>query len=403
MIRNMSALLLFAGICQSGWCQQPRIEAAFSVLQDGHPVMTIKNNYVHPITGFIMTVNPGGANLSTSDEARSYHDVYINHHYDRKIARGDSQTIAVPYIVGIDVSTLKPQVRAVVFEDGSSWGEDPWISKIAAMRRRLFEELAVLQEVVENGIKASSPVETLVTQVEAERNLRQLADQSADLEISLIDNLAVDNFVQGIRDAPLSSGNPRALSKAVSLRARLQEWRQALGGASSPPVSSAPHTPLGSPEARVQPPTYVLASLKAKLAMPFSIIQQQCTVSNASFMVGTPTSCGTVAWELVAMASDGVKLDEGQTTAFGQCYGNYTDCDGTFHPGTSTPTAAVHLQQSSFTDGNTPAVKFGWKIDNWQAATYQACSCDDPDPSGETENPPVLGAILGTFFIHDCG
>jgi len=403
--------LLAIGTWQIAFAQQSPIEVSFSVLPDGYPNVTVRNNYSRSITGFIMTVNPAGAGSNIRDEVRSYHDVYINNHHDRKIARGDSLTIPVPHIVGTDATKLEPRFMAVVFEDGTAWGDDHWISKITSMRKRLAEEIQVLQGILDLGIQANLPGDALLAQVENERSLRAIQNQTAELEVSLIDNLALDNMVEGLRSIAVVDQTSIRGKAFRRLGARMEEWRLALASAVSPvlkniSLTDVPLTNVSRQHVRfVRSATPLPIALRSTMKMPFTMLQAECTAANSSFVVpavNNPNNCGTTIWELVATASDGARLDVGQTTAFGQCYGNYTDCQGTFHNPTNTGMAGIKFAPHSFLDNNTPAVKFGWSIDNWQAASYQACSCTDPDPDGETETSPTKGVILSPFWIHDC-
>jgi hypothetical protein len=73
-------------------------------------------------------------------EGRTYYDIYTGPR-DHPIAPGASLT----FQLGPNIGNIENQVRAIVFQDGSSDGDPTWINVIFARRVRLYDRLLALQ------------------------------------------------------------------------------------------------------------------------------------------------------------------------------------------------------------------------------------------------------------------
>ena len=124
--------------------------------QDRGILLAIRNTYKLPVTAFIMTVNPAGGESLSGGEVRSYFDVHINYKGDAEIAPGALYEVPVAHLLGIGASSLKPRIRAMVFSDGSTWGETTWISKILDMRGRASDELEAVKAILDSATEVAS-------------------------------------------------------------------------------------------------------------------------------------------------------------------------------------------------------------------------------------------------------
>jgi hypothetical protein len=109
-------------------------------------------------------------------------------------------------------------------------------------------------------------------------------------------------------------------------------------------------------------------------------------------------------WDLRLTASDGTVIDMGSATAYGACFGNYTDCANVYHAATNTGAAGVKLGLAHYYDqnGDSYEIVFAWSLDNWSSATYNSCSCNDVNPNGVTEVPPVRNFIFSQIVKYIC-
>lgn len=399
-------VLLFAFLLgQIASAQQQPFDVTPGMLSDGHPAVTIKNNSVYPITGIIMTVDPSGGASVTGNEVRSYFDVYINRNHDLRILSGGSHTFPVAHIVGIDKSTLNPQIRAVVFEDGSTWGDVSWVSKITSMRKRLFEELGTAGDLLEKGVRGNASADQIRSEVERERDVRINEDRFSDVEIPRIDAAILAHVSRELRRASQANSGSQSKTEApiVHLKRHLEMWRRYVGSARSMPApgtgqitSSFNATSHRASSGSNLGAKLRLASLRTSPgtlshSAPYVV---SCDATDVSVQIGPRTTCGSVNFDLKAMTTDGEVIDFGLAASNAQCIASYTDCQGTFHDASTSPPATRIFVHDSIANGT--EAEFHWILDNYTQASFTACSCDDPNPNGQNLVNPVNIPVIAS-------
>jgi len=394
----MTLLFVFL-LGQTGSAQRRPVDITLDMLSDGHPVVTIKNNSVSPITGIVMTVNPSGGDASTGSQVRSYFDVYINRGHDLRILSAGSHTMPVAHVVGIDKSTLKPQIRAVIFEDGSKWGDVLWVSKIVRMRKRLFDELGTVGELLDRGISSNSSADQIRTEIERERDIRVNENQSSEVEISQIDNMVLAHAAEELRrTSQVNSSQANTELPIAHLKRSLEMWRRHLGSARTPRDEQGTSQLMPSfnsnsraastvPNFGVRLKPAALKGLPRTLPPSYIAYAASCDAADVSVQITPTTVCGTRLFELMTRITDGTVIDMGQAVATGQCIGSYTDCQGTPHNATTSLPPTRIFFHNPLASG--VEVQFSWTLDEYTQATFTGCSCNDPNPQGSTLVPPV--------------
>jgi hypothetical protein len=144
---------------------------------EGKPLLQITNDSESPIVAFVRV------DFSTGLEGRTYYDACINRR-DVPIAPGASLTLGL----GSKLSKVQDQVRAIVFEDGSSAGDPIWINAIFARRIRLYDRLLSLHELVKPLVGTGISREGIISLL---RNAQATADkQLTDDDLRIVDDIA---------------------------------------------------------------------------------------------------------------------------------------------------------------------------------------------------------------------
>jgi hypothetical protein len=124
------------------------------------PKIEISNSAAVPVDAFLVTVDasrPGGR------PNRIYYDSHI---YDRRqpsILPGGSRTLPLPHLVGGPQPTA--ELRAAVFADGTTFGEEEWVKELLRRRQimadRLQEVLALLEKISDQDLTKEQVVAAL--------------------------------------------------------------------------------------------------------------------------------------------------------------------------------------------------------------------------------------------------
>src|SRR5262249_43581084 len=127
------SLVLLASVIAKG---QQR-DVTFSVkTSDGAPKMTITNLHGSPLEAFVISVDfSGGRRWPT----RIFYDVHANFKHDTLISDGASKDLPLPRVVSGPQPA--PILRAVIFADGTTVGEESWVNAILERRSVLLEAL----------------------------------------------------------------------------------------------------------------------------------------------------------------------------------------------------------------------------------------------------------------------
>ena len=143
--------------------------------QDGNPSLHFTNDSDLPIIAFVMVEFP-----SLGMEGRTYSDVdtlpeRVRASRGVPIPSGASITLGLSRFHGAE-SKVRAEVRAVIFQDGSSASDSVWVNAILARRLRLYERTLSLHELLSQqmgtGISREGVLEMLRTaQADADKQL----------------------------------------------------------------------------------------------------------------------------------------------------------------------------------------------------------------------------------------
>ena len=127
------------------WSQEASFEISKSFV-NSHDEFTIKNNSKSAITAFVAAVGPSG-----DDSALKYYDALRPQGGDKLIPPGASMTFQGT-----------PRMHGVIFEDGTTVGEDPWVQELLGMRRAMYTSWRAVLDFLDANKTAATPDQLLV-------------------------------------------------------------------------------------------------------------------------------------------------------------------------------------------------------------------------------------------------
>lgn len=215
-----SLSLLVIVFMVSGLCAAAGYTAAADLTDAAHPLLTITNNNNQAITGFVMVVNPKGRNAKSREHVDTFYDIYINYHSDDPIPHGASRRLPLAFIVGTPPSELAPEVKAVVYADGSSEGDPTWISRLLRRRQRLYTRL--IEARARLGEVNSQDVESLVSDFETRE---KQAHQAGFSDESAMDARVYSMLTRNLRGALKGKGHElTSYERVVLMKTVVNRW-----------------------------------------------------------------------------------------------------------------------------------------------------------------------------------
>lgn len=193
-------------------------DVSISVIKDtDHPMVSIFNGYSGSIEGFLITVDTaqGGKPLT-----RIYYDVHSNYKHDIAVVPGTSQQVPLPRVVGQDLPL--PTLRAVLFSDGTAWGDDSWVQELLHRRKVLLDRLEEVMGVLQNISAQNLEREDALDMIEKARKARRDATPGATPEERVWNDQV---FYMAIKNL---QGNPRGNGKIPDLPVTLKRLNRAL-------------------------------------------------------------------------------------------------------------------------------------------------------------------------------
>jgi hypothetical protein len=363
-------------------------------------------------------------------ESRTYYDVNVNYGGDLPIFPRQSRLIPVGYVAGRDVAKLSPKVRAVVFSNGASVGEQVWIDAIMARRKHLYTSLVAVR-----GLLAQRTRETSTADL-AERVRAAKREMHGDIplnEFRAVDDLVFDSAVRTLRNA---KGDPVRIigSYVKGLETKMAGAKRSMSGSANGPEVVPPHldgqlarsyraplAPLASMAMRLgaaadhtnseaRPRLVSIASLRpATATYSCSLVSQNNPVANG-LCDDPPTNNYPTADLVLSAVLESKNSQTGATstttfstsgTAVGMCE-YYVDCDGdlvnTDWPPYADPSGGVPDD-----DGTAQGTAFWWVLSNYGPAGSGACDCEDPDPYGTVWENTSGSTLTPTFWVAESG
>ncbi len=221
--RMAASGLIFA--CATAWAQAGG-KVAFSYSTAPHPHVEITNDYPSPITALLyVTLEPGPGGRGGGREIGGL-DTGVNWPHDQPLAPGRTLSLPVGHFVGVDPSTLRPQLAAVVFADGTSLGSPEWVGEIRGGWQNLYDEIGKVEALLSNGVKAGVGKNSLVTSLEAMRGA--LAKQGMPRPEETASSLVIERAIINLNRAPEGGvvGDPQRTVPV--LLTDFNEWRGVL-------------------------------------------------------------------------------------------------------------------------------------------------------------------------------
>jgi len=159
---------------------------------NGHPMVSVKNTHTLPLEAFLIEVNAATTNQRIT---RMFYDVHANYKHDTPISPGASTELPLP------VSTVTPTASAtsavssvpipvlcaVVFSDGTTWGDGACIQDLLSRRKALAaclqDVMALLQRITDQNLTREQALAILQQAWKERRQATPVDDQISNDQI----------------------------------------------------------------------------------------------------------------------------------------------------------------------------------------------------------------------------
>jgi hypothetical protein len=135
-----------------------------------HPKIEVSNSAAIPIEALLVTVDPS---RSGGHANRIYYDSRINFRHQFPIQAGQSGELPLPHPVGGPTPTA--ELRAAVFADGTTFGDEEWVKELLRRRQimadRLQEVVTLLQRISDQHLSKEQAVADLQQALDARRQM----------------------------------------------------------------------------------------------------------------------------------------------------------------------------------------------------------------------------------------
>jgi hypothetical protein len=174
--------------------------------------------------------------------AHIHYDIHSNYRHDVPIPPGTAHEVPLPHIIGKDLPV--PTLRAVVFSDGSSYGDGFWVQELLLRRRilsdRIEEVMALLQNMSDQKLTQDQALEALQQAWKARREATASATPEERMWHDHIFYMATKNL-QGNPHATGTNGKVPDFSKVLNrLQNALSGWHDDLQSAKPGPPKPSP-------------------------------------------------------------------------------------------------------------------------------------------------------------------
>lgn len=233
-LRMAASVLIFG--CATAWGQAGS-KVSLNYFPQPRPHVTVTNNYSSPVTGLlIVTLEPKPGGRGGGREMGGL-DTGVNWPHDRSLAPGESLSLNVGHFLGVDPSTLHPQLAAAVFADGTSIGGPEWVHEIRARWIDTFNEIAKVQAVLSRAAGTGVGKDALVASLQQMK--AGLAGEPTLEKVA--SSLAIDRAIVNLQRAPVEGvvGDPQ--KTIPMLLTNFSQWRGVLE-----PLLASPKQPSGA-------------------------------------------------------------------------------------------------------------------------------------------------------------
>jgi hypothetical protein len=205
---------------------------------------------------------------------------------------GASVTLPLGYFQGSDVTKVRAKIRAVIFEDGSSAGEQAWINEVLIRRIRLYDRLLSLHDLLRGELDSGRSRQAVIEKLRASKAEADAKLPNDDLRV--IDDVCFESAISTIE---AKSNGEVNIELAIQRYLKHIQYRASQLERSRPTLDTirALPTTLPAPLAEINETDQLLTGT-SKSTSPAGIepaagTLSYCTVSLAQTTVTDTTSC----------------------------------------------------------------------------------------------------------------
>jgi hypothetical protein len=180
-----SAVLLAAA---AALAQEQSVAISVTTI-DGHPMVSVRNLNTLPLEAFLLEVSSAETNQPTIHMS---YDVHANFKHDTPISPGSSTELPLPVLTvtqpgnaSLPIGAPKvyaPVLCAVIFLDGSTWGDGACIQDLLSRRKALAASLqdvmGLLQRIADQGLDREQALTTLQQAWKERKHANAVDDQA---------------------------------------------------------------------------------------------------------------------------------------------------------------------------------------------------------------------------------
>jgi hypothetical protein len=208
--------------------QDERYSTSLEVNEHGQPILKITNLHSFPITGFLLTVNPNGQRSTRKNEIDDvFFDIYVEYRREKPIAPQESFSSGFPHFEGTPLAELAPQVRAVIFSDGTTAGEPAWVNRVLRRRARLLTQLTAMLNTIREARTQKQEAVKLAEDLQARRDEVDKPQPPEGRDFQYIDGKVLGVVIRYMRGGILMNGVPPKNDDLLYRRMiqQLEGWR----------------------------------------------------------------------------------------------------------------------------------------------------------------------------------
>lgn len=174
--------------CTTALAQGPIVSMSVSTDND-HQIISVFNSHNLPIEAFVVSVDDSGKGDHLN---RIYFDTHAAYRNDKPIVSGTSNQRPLPHLVGAPLPVTA--LRAVIFADGTTLGQESWVNELLHRRTILADGLRELMALLQKASDDKVTKDQAIASLQQARKARELTATAAGVTI----------WEQAIQDLPFS-------------------------------------------------------------------------------------------------------------------------------------------------------------------------------------------------------
>jgi hypothetical protein len=354
----------------------PHYAANVVITADSRPTIQLTNLSESPLTAFIITTEISDPKLGHRVEL--YFDNVVNYGHDRSLMPRKSAMIPLPFVVGSDPTMNSSKVRAVIFEDGTTFGELFWVRRLLARRNALLHNLQQVRTFLLDHSRMLHSRSEIISDLKQFMRVSSTdsVDPYLDFVRKMVPVMASENLIQ----PPDYEENGEFAAQFAALTSNLEHWQKLVRD--SKPTSFT-ETRDFSEETTVTTSAYVCAP---PILSDTKILDLGCgsSVHNLKAQMGQRT------------------IDYGDHTVYGACWGARIDCDGVSRPSGTNEGFIIKPNPFEWQPLSDGSWRLLWQFRNFTLNPTVGCYCTDPNPNG-TKAATTTAWPMYIIDIIPCG